>query len=75
MCLERLSRPFNGFDSIDERMKRVPNDLNNADIRQEYVENHIKWFLKNHPESIGEFVAKVRTRYECEGTLKNQLRD
>lgn len=27
-------------------MKRCPNDLNDAKIRIDYIENHIKWFLK-----------------------------
>lgn len=49
---ERLNQKFEGFDSIDERMLRVSNDLNNADIRREYIDNHIKWFLKNHPDMI-----------------------
>lgn len=28
MSKRRLSEPFGGFDSFDERMKRVPNNLN-----------------------------------------------
>ncbi|MCL2205546.1 MAG: site-specific DNA-methyltransferase [Treponema sp.] len=46
---ERLAEDFTGFDSIDERMERIPNDLNNAQIRNEYLNNHKVWFLKNHP--------------------------
>ena len=38
---ERLNEPFNGFDSIDERMKRIPNDLNDVDYRNEYIKNHV----------------------------------
>lgn len=41
----RLNEPFEGFDSIDERIKRLPNDLNNSKIREEYLNNHIKWFF------------------------------
>ena len=26
--------------------------LNNAEYRQEYIQNHIKWFLSNHPVLI-----------------------
>lgn len=66
---ERLSSPFNGFDSIDERMLRVPNDLNDADVRMEYVTNHIKWFLKNHPDRIESFLEDVRSKY---GTNETQ---
>ena len=60
---ERLAMPFHGFDSIDERMKRVPNDLNDADVRIEYIENHIKWFLNNHPDAINDFIEEVKSKY------------
>lgn len=63
MANERLSLPFNGFDSIDERMKRVPNDLNDPDILIEYIEHHIEWFLKNHPDNIQDFVNDVKQKY------------
>jgi len=63
MTKERLSQPFNGFDSIDERMERLPNDLNDDNIRQEYIYNHIKWFLKNHPDRIEKFLKTVNEKY------------
>ena len=63
MSKERLNEPFCGFDSIDERMKRVPNDLNDAEIRMEYIQNHIQWFLKNHPDAIKEFLEEVKEKY------------
>lgn len=63
MTNERLNSPFTGFDSIDERMKRVPNDLNDAQIRIEYIQNHIKWFLAYHPDAINEFVEEVKRKY------------
>ena len=63
MIKQRLSAPFNGFDSIDVRMKRVPNDLNDAETRIEYIQNHIKWFLKNHPDAIEEFIDDVKDKY------------
>jgi len=31
MTKQRLQEPFSGFDSIDERVKRIPNDLNDPD--------------------------------------------
>jgi len=37
MIQKRLPESFKGFDSIDERMKRLPNDLNNSKIRSEYI--------------------------------------
>ncbi|MBQ9575895.1 MAG: site-specific DNA-methyltransferase [Muribaculaceae bacterium] len=60
---ERLACPFKGFDSIDERMLRVPNDLNDTKIRNEYIQNHIKWFLKNHPDRIKSFLDEVKAKY------------
>ena len=41
MSENRLAVPFTGFDSIDERMTRVPNDLNNPEFREEYIKNHM----------------------------------
>lgn len=64
MTEERLNTPFVGFDSIDERMKRVPNDLNDIQIRTEYIKNHIEWFLKNHPDAVEEFMNEVNTKYK-----------
>lgn len=64
MTKERLLEPFAGFDSIDERMKRVPNDLNDSKIRTEYIQNHIEWFLKNHPDAIAEFLKEVQEKYK-----------
>lgn len=63
MTEERLLEPFNGFDSVDEKMTRCPNDLNDSDIREEYIRNHIEWFLKNHKDSIPDFLAEVRDKY------------
>lgn len=60
---ERLNSPFEGFDSIDERMLRVPNDLNDAGIRNQYVKDHIEWFLKNHPDRITTFLEDVKNKY------------
>src|SRR5699024_4252114 len=37
MTKDRLNQPFDGFDSIDERMTRVPNDLSDRFIREDYV--------------------------------------
>ena len=41
MTRKRISDPFCGFDSIDPRMERLPNDLNDNIVRMEYIENHI----------------------------------
>lgn len=59
----RLKIPFTGFDSIDPRMERLPNDLNNDKIREEYLLNHIEWFLKNHNEAIDVFYKEVEAKY------------
>nr|P29538.1 RecName: Full=Type II methyltransferase M.HpaI; Short=M.HpaI; AltName: Full=Adenine-specific methyltransferase HpaI; AltName: Full=Modification methylase HpaI [Haemophilus parainfluenzae]BAA01519.1 HpaI methyltransferase [Haemophilus parainfluenzae] len=63
MAKERLDSEFNGFDSIDERMKRCPNDLSDPVIRKQYIINHINWFLKNHENAREEFLNEVKTKY------------
>lgn len=63
MAKERLAEEFLGFDSIDSRFERVPNDLNDRDVRMEYTQNHIKWFLKNHKGSIDAFIVSVKEKY------------
>jgi site-specific DNA-methyltransferase (adenine-specific) len=61
---DRLSKEFNGFDSIDPRMERVPFDLRDREIREEYLKNHENWFLKNHPDSVEKFRKEVKKLYE-----------
>ncbi|MBM7545037.1 site-specific DNA-methyltransferase (adenine-specific) [Weissella beninensis] len=61
---KRLAEPFNGFDSIDERMLRVPNDLNDEEIRREYFKNHIEWFLKNHEGSLITYFTDFKNKYD-----------
>lgn len=73
MTKERLKGPFYGFDSIDERMKRCPNDLNDPQIRMEYIENHIHWFLRNHPTEITAFLNEVKDKYWDKMVESNQL--
>jgi site-specific DNA-methyltransferase (adenine-specific) len=63
MIQRRLSRPFQGFDSIDPRMERIPNDLNDLQIREEYLENHFAWFLKNHQNREEQFRDEVERKY------------
>ena len=63
MTKERLEQEFSGFDSIDDRMKRIPNDLNDNTIREEYIKNHIEWFLKNHPEEVQNFLQEASKKY------------
>lgn len=63
MTEKRLSEPFYGFDSVDPRMERVPNDLSNPEIRNEYLKNHVKWFLANHKNTIEDFQKAVKDKY------------
>jgi len=63
MTKERLSKPFRGFDSIDERMERVPFDLRDKSIREDYLKNHTKWFLERHNGSIERFQQAVKELY------------
>ncbi|MCL2519372.1 MAG: site-specific DNA-methyltransferase [Spirochaetaceae bacterium] len=62
MTKARLKEPFTGFDSMDERMLRLPNDLNDPTIRDEYIKNHGKWFLKNNPEAFEQFTKEITPR-------------
>ncbi|HAJ96217.1 MAG TPA: restriction endonuclease [Ruminococcus sp.] len=73
MSRKRLEEEFTGFDSIDERMKRVPNDLNDDQIRIEYIQNHIIWFLKNHPNAISEYLEEVKLHYYDKMKKSGQL--
>ena len=59
----RLAEPFNGFDSVDPRMERVPNDLRNEEIREQYLRNHVTWFLKNHENALEVFKKAVQDKY------------
>lgn len=63
MTKQRLLEPFAGFDSMDPKMLRIPNDLNDETIRKEYLENHRKWFLKNHDDALKEFENEVANKY------------
>jgi site-specific DNA-methyltransferase (adenine-specific) len=63
MTKERLKKPFSGFDSVDERMERVPLDLRKADVRTKYLKQHKKWFLKMHNGSVDKFNASVKKMY------------
>lgn len=60
---ERLQKPFTGFDSVDPKMERVPKDLNDTHIREEYFKNHIEWFLKNHNGSVNRFQESIQELY------------
>lgn len=63
MTKERLNEEFNGFDSIDLKMERIPLDLRDENLRKEYLHNHIKWFLKNHQNTINDFKKIVKEMY------------
>ena len=63
MTRKRLSKPFQGFDSIDPRMERIPSDLNDIQIREEYFDNHLAWFLKNHQNREDKFREDVENKY------------
>ena len=63
MSQERLQKVFSGFDSVDPRMKRVPFDLRKAPVREAYLENHKRWFLNNHEDTISNFERSVKDLY------------
>ncbi len=60
---ERLAQNFTGFDTVDERMSRIPDDLNDEDIRNEYLKNHMNWFLSNHPDALEQFNLEAKKKY------------
>lgn len=59
MSQQRLEKAFTGFDSVDPRMERVPFDLRNDMVREEYLENHKRWFLQRHENAIKDFEKSV----------------
>lgn len=63
MMQSRLATDFTGFDSIDPRMERIPNDLRSYEIRTEYLKNHQQWFLKNHENALDDFKKEVSEKY------------
>lgn len=63
MTKQRLQSEFNGFDSVDPRMERVPFDLRNQSIREQYLDNHKRWFLKHHENAIQDFEESVKELY------------
>ena len=73
MTEKRLAEKFTGFDSMDARMKRVPNDLNDEGVREEYIRNHVKWFLKNHPDAVDECMLEARRKYEGKTRHTDQI--
>lgn len=60
----RLKEPFNGFDSMDAKNKRIPLDLRDEVIRKEYFENHIKWFYRYHQNDLNYFKEEVFKIYK-----------
>gem|GEM_PF-7025799 len=56
----RLEVEFNGFDDVDPRMERVPFDERKQNVREQYRENHKRWFLKNHQNTTREFDESVK---------------
>lgn len=69
MIKKRLNEPFMGFDSVDPKMERIPSDLNDKTIRENYLKNHEQWFLKNHEESVKNFREKAQKKYNKNETI------
>ncbi|MBN2342586.1 MAG: site-specific DNA-methyltransferase [Deltaproteobacteria bacterium] len=63
----RLAAPFEGFDSVDDRLARIPKDLNDT-VRQQYISNHRQWFLKNNPRLRQRFEARLALAYPNDNT-------
>lgn len=71
---ERLQKKFTGFDSLDPRMERVPLDLRNESIREDYLENHKRWFLRNHENAISDFEKSVESVYPKKTCKSEQIK-
>ena len=71
---QRLRQPFKGFDSIDPRMKRVPLDLRDGHLRNDYIRHHVKWFLSRHQADIDDFKKEVARQYGNEQSLTARQR-
>lgn len=69
MTKKRLDEPFTGFGSVDPKMERIPSDLNDKTIRENYLKNHEQWFLKNHEESVKNFREKAQKKYNKNETI------
>lgn len=63
MTESRLNQEFHGFDSVDPRTERVPFDLRNETVRNTYIENHKKWFLRNHENALDELEENIKSLY------------
>lgn len=74
MTHARLKEKFVGFDSVDPRMERVPNDLRKPEIRDEYLENHIHWFLSNHENALMVFKKAVKEKYGVDVNKKSDAK-
>jgi DNA modification methylase len=68
---QRLQKEFTGFDSIDPRMERIPNDLRDPDLRSNYLKNHLHWFLQNHEGSLDVFRRQLKEKYGDELETEN----
>ncbi|MDR2762726.1 MAG: site-specific DNA-methyltransferase, partial [Planctomycetaceae bacterium] len=75
MIKQRLESSFTGFDSIDPRMERVPGDLNDPQLRREYLENHVNWFLDNHQNQESRFWSDVANKYDLPVAKRSKFND
>ncbi len=63
---ERLAKPFDGFDSYDPRLLRIPHDLRDPAIRDAYLADHMRWFLPQNPKARAAFRRAVLAKYGCD---------
>jgi hypothetical protein len=54
-------------------MERVPLDLRNTTIRNEYLEKHRDWFLQNHQNAIRDFEDIVLSTYPDQNDADDQM--
>jgi DNA modification methylase len=63
MTRDRLETRFEGFDSVDPRMERVPFDLRRVDVREKYLADHKRWFLQHHENAVKRFEDSAVSLY------------
>lgn len=67
---ERLAKKFQGFDSIDPRMERIPLDLRRDSVKKAYLRKHKAWFLKNHENALQKGGSPNQKKKACSAKVK-----
>ncbi len=72
MAERRLKSGFEGFDSLDPRMKRIPLNMRDAAQRQQYLRDHERWFLANRSDGATHLERTIEAAYPEESANREQ---